>query len=187
MQIKKRDMKLSGNNDGHKKYFSKEKLIGSSEGVVSVIKFFDIDKPTEVHYNFKDETIINSDYTWIQVAIKNSNFWIKAMFDENDKLVEIYIDVTRVNNFDDVSNPKYEDLFLDIIVPNKGHIYQMDDVDLMKALTENIITEDEYKLSKIVCKNIIKYLENNLQGFLDFISSLKSELENDLANKGIII
>ena len=38
----------------------------------------------------------------------------------------------------------------------------MDDVELMKARTENIITEDEYKLSKVVCRNLIEYLNNNL-------------------------
>ena len=187
MQIKKRDMKLTGTKDGYKRYFSKEKTIGKSNGVVSIIKFNKIDTPTEVHYNFKDETIIDTNYTWIQLAIKDSNFWIKAMFDENDKLIEIYIDVVRSMNFDDISNPKYEDLFLDIVIPNKGHIYQMDDVELMKALTEKTITEDEYKLSKIVCHNLIDYLNKHLKEFLEFINNLKRELEYELESNEIVI
>lgn len=187
MQIKRRDMKLSGIKDGCKNYFSKEITIGSSNGVVSIIKFSNIDKPTEVHYNFKDATIINNDYTWIQIALKDTNFWIKSMFDENDKMVETYIDVTKNNYFDDISNPEYEDLFLDIVIPPKGHIYQMDDVELMKAYREKIISEDEYKLSKIVSRNLMKYLDNNLKDFLDFIYKLKSDLEKDLISNGKII
>ena len=187
MQIKKRDMMLSGTKDGCKNYYAKEKTIGKSDAVVSIIKFSNIDEPTEIHYNFKDETIIDNDYTWVQVAVKDSNFWIKAMFDENDKMIETYIDVTRKNNFDDLGNPKYEDLFLDIIIPPKGHIYQMDDVELMKAFREGIISEDEYKLSKIVCHNLIKYLDSNLKEFLNFINKLKKELEDDLTRFGKII
>lgn len=187
MQIKRRDMKLTGTKDGCKNYFSKEISIGSSDAVVGITKFFNITEPLEVHYNFKDAVIINNDYTWVQIAVKNSNFWIKAMFDQNNELIEIYIDVTRGNYFDDLSNPEYEDLFLDIIIPKKGHIYQMDDVELMKAFRENVITEEEYKLSKIVCRNLKKYLDENLKQFLDFINSLKKELENDLASSGTII
>lgn len=187
MHIKRCDMKLSGTKDGLKRYFSKEISIGESKGVVGIIKFGNVDKPTEVHYNFKDETIIDSNYTWIQIAIRDANFWIKAMFDENDKIVEYYIDVTKGNYFDDITNPEYEDLFLDIVIPSKGHIYQMDDVELMKAYRENVITEEEYKLSKIVCKNLIKYLDENLKEFLDFIQSIKKDLEKDLDKKGYII
>lgn len=187
MQIKRRDMKLTGVNDNCKKYYSKEINIGNSNGVAGITKFYNIDKPTEVHYNFKDATIINNGYTWVQLAIKDSNFWIKAMYDQNNELIEIYIDVTRGNYFDDITNPEYEDLFLDIVIPKKGHIYQMDDVELMKALTENVITEDEYKLSKIVCRNLKKYLDDNLKGFLDFISSLKMQLEEDILSKGYVI
>ena len=187
MQIKKRDMKLTGTKEGCKKYYSKEIKIGESEGVIGIIKFFNINKPTEVHYNFKDATIIDNDYTWIQIAIKNSNFWIKAMFDEKDKLIEIYIDVTKNNYFDDITNPRYDDLFLDIVVPSKGHIYQMDDVELMKALTEKVITEDEYKMSKIVCHNLIKYLEDHLKEFLNCIDKMKASLEKELDKKAIII
>ena len=173
--------------DGSKYYYSKEIKFGQSEGVVSIIKFFNITKPTEVHYNFKDEKIIDNDYTWIQIAIKNANFWIKVMFDENDKIVETYIDVSRHNYFDDIKNPSYEDLFLDIVIPSKGHIYQMDDVELMKALTDKTITDNEYKLSKIVCRNLINYLNNNLSEFLNFINKLKKELESELNNNKIII
>lgn len=187
MHIKKRDMKLTGTKDGCKNYYSKEIMIGSSPAVVSIIKFSNIDEPVDVHYNFKDARIIDSNYTWIQIAIKDSNFWIKSMFDEKDKMVETYIDVTRNNYFDDPSNPEYEDLFLDIVIPAKGHIYQMDDVELMKAFTEGLITENEYKLSKIVSRNLRKYLDENHQEFLDFINKTKNELEIEIKDKGTII
>ncbi|MBR5663011.1 MAG: DUF402 domain-containing protein [Bacilli bacterium] len=180
-------MKLTGTKDGCKNYYSKEMIIGSKEAIVSIIKFNNINEPVEVHYNYKDATIIDNNYTWIQIAIKNTNFWIKSMFDQNNKMVETYIDVTRNNYFDDLSNPEYEDLFLDIVIPYKGHIYQMDDVELMKALTEGLITDGEYKLSKIVSRNLRNFLDKNHQEFLDFINNLKKELEIDLENKGKII
>ena len=185
MIIKNRDMKLTGVLDGKaiKKYFSKVKNIGDERAVVSILKWENVEERVEVHYNFKDEVIIDSNYTWIQIAPFLNNFWIKVMYDENDNLVEIYIDVTRKNYFDDITNPSYDDLFLDVVVPKKGHIYQMDDVELMKAYNEKLISEEEYKKAKIVCKNLKDFLNKHHQEFLNFIVKLKKELEADLENR----
>ena len=184
MIIKKRDMMLTNlEEDKYDKiYFSKLKNIGEMKAVVSILKWKNVKENVEVHYNFKDETIIANNYTWIQIAPFNNNFWIKAMYDDKDELIEIYIDVTRGNYFDNIVNPSYEDLFLDIVVPKKGHIYQMDDVELMKAYKEKIVSLEEYKMAKIVCKKIIQFLNENHQDFLDYIIHLKQELSNDLLN-----
>ena len=183
MEIKRRDMKLTGFHDGCKSYFSKEINLGNSSGVASIIKFNNIKNPTTVHYNFKDATIVDNNYTWIQLALRNQNFYIKAMYDEKDNLIEIYVDVSRNNIFDDIENPMYEDLFLDVIVPNKGHIYNMDDVELIKAFREGVITKDEFKLSKVVCHNLINFLNKNHQELLDYFKNLKHELEYELKYK----
>lgn len=184
MEIKTRYMMLPNflKDKCHKQYFAKEKQIGNIKTVVSITKWLDVKENFEVHYNFKDETIIGDNYTWIQIAPFDHNFWIKAMYDDNDELVEIYIDVTRKNYFDDLLNPKYDDLFLDIVVPKKGHIYQMDDIELMRAYKEGIITSDDYNMAKIVCKKLITFLNDNHQEFLDYIEELKQELEVDLKN-----
>ena len=182
MKIKTRDMKLTGvmEEASKKKFFSKTINIGDEKAVVGIIKWYDVLEKFEVHYNFKDEVIIDNNYTWIQIAPINNNYWIKAMYDDNDKLVEIYIDITRSNNFDDISNPHYEDLFLDVVVPRKGHIYQMDDVELMKAYNEGLVSEKEYKMAKVICKKLISYISDHHQEFLDFLWNLKNELEKEI-------
>ena len=43
--------------------------------------------------NFKDEIIVDNGYTWIQIALEHNYFWIKAMYDDKDNLIEIYIDI----------------------------------------------------------------------------------------------
>ena len=185
MKIKTRDMKLTGfmEDTSKRKFFSKLISIGNEKAVVGIIKWYDVLERFEIHYNFKDEIIADNNYTWIQIAPMESNYWIKAMYDENDKLVEVYIDITRSNNFDDVANPYYEDLFLDVVVPRKGHIYQMDDVELMKAYKEGLVPEAEYKKAKVICKKLISYITLHHQEFLDFLLSLKNELENDLKSE----
>jgi len=171
---------LSGKSN--KKYFSKKISFGETSAIASIIKWYDVKEKFEVHYNFKDEVIIDNGYTWIQIAPFDGNYWIKVMYDEKDNLIEIYIDVTKNNIFDDINNPEYEDLFLDIVVPRKGHIYQMDDVELMKAYNEGIVSEKDYKMAKTVCKKIISYLNEHHQEFLDLLKNLKYELEYDLEN-----
>jgi len=185
MEIKQRDMKITGFMDDKatKRYFPKEKMIGNDRAIVSILKFDDVKEKVEVHYNFKDEVIVDSGYTWIQIAPFEHKFWIKAMYDEKDNLVEVYIDITKENNFDNIDNPYYRDMFLDVVVPKKGHIYQMDDVELIKAYNEKLVTKEEYEYSKTLCRNLIKFLNNHHQEFLDFLFRLKSELEYELDNQ----
>lgn len=182
MRIKRRDMKLSGFHDGCKKYYSKTITNGSLSGVISITKFFNVSKKTEVHYNFKDAVIVDNDYTWIQLAFKDQNFWIKAMYDEKDNLIEIYVDVSKCNHFDDINNPEYEDLFLDVVIPSKGHIYHMDDIELMKAKNEGLVSDEDYKLCKTVCRKLESYFDDNRQELLDYLWRMKQELNYELEN-----
>ena len=183
MEIKKRDMYLSGFHEGEKIYLSKEINFGGKTGVASIIKFGNVQDKTDIHYNFKDMTIVDSNYTWIQIALQNENFWVKAMYDENNNLIEIYVDVTRNNYFNDMNNPEYEDMFLDVIIPSKGHIYSMDEVELIKAYRENVISSYEYKKAKLVGKTLIKFFEKYQQQFLDLLTRLKYELEFEIEFK----
>lgn len=182
MNVKIRDMKNTGLLEGKcdKKYFSKIVEFRGKEAVASITKWINVTEKFEVHYNFKDEVIVDNNYTWIQIAPIGDHYWIKAMYDENDNLVEVYIDVTVRNNFDDIENPKYEDLFLDIIIPRKGHIYQMDDVELIKAYHENVITKEEFDMAKWISAELRTYLENNLQSFLDYLVNLREELRTEI-------
>lgn len=184
MRIKRKDMQLTDFiPDATKEYFAKEIKIGKNTGIASIMKFSDVKKPFEVHYNFKDEIIVDNGYTWIQIALEHNYFWIKAMYDDKDNLIEIYIDMTKGNYFEDKNNPEFDDLFLDVVVPTKGHLYRMDESDLMKALTEKVITKEEYNLSKTTCKKVLDFINLNHQEFLDFIDRTKKELEYELLNK----
>ena len=185
MEIKKRDMMISNTLVGKadKLYFSKVIEDNNFKAVAGIVKWTNVLEKVEVHYNFKDEVIIDNNYTWVEIAPMDNNFWIKAMYDEKDKLIEVYIDITRKNNFDDINNPKYEDLFLDIVIPRKGHIYQMDEVELMKAYTEKLITEEEFYGAKKISKKLVEYITSHHQEFLDYLKNLKLELEYEMENR----
>ena len=66
----------------------------------------------------------------------------------------------------DINNPEYEDLFLDVVIPSKGHIYHMDDIELMKAKNEGLVSDEDYKLCKTVCRKLESYFEDNRQELL---------------------
>ena len=38
------------------------------------------------------------------------------MYDDKDELIELYFDITNGNYFEELSNPYFYDLFLDIVV-----------------------------------------------------------------------
>lgn len=123
-----------------------------------------IEKVKEVCYKKYDDTkvkIVDDGYYWLQLALKNENYWITAMFDNNKKVVQYYIDVTDKNVILKNGKSYFYDLFLDIIMLENGKIYLVDEDELQQALQEEIITKKQYNLAYETANKIKEKLQKN--------------------------
>lgn len=94
-----------------KDYLARDFEINGQQGQMSLSVLRELTAPLTIHYEFGDVRIADTDYGWLQIALKDRFFWLTAMYDEQDRLVELYFDITAGNCFDDPDNPCFEDMY----------------------------------------------------------------------------
>ncbi len=171
MFIKRREMKRSDwKRIIKRKYITKNINIQGIEGVAGLIYMEQVSAPLEKN----GITIVKEGYKWLQIALKNQNFWVTAMFDENDDFVQIYFDVTLKNHFDEPDNPQFDDLFIDIVLTTERKVLVLDSDELEQALAEGIISKQEYDLGKSTSHKLCQRLG---AGSLDVINLCKNLMQ----------
>lgn len=178
MEIKKKDMKKTNWSRCLEKEFTfKTFKFDEFEGIVSLSKLNKLTAPLVIKYEFGDVLIADNNYKHLQFAFKNQNFWLTAMYDDKEQLIELYFDITNGNYFEDLSNPYFYDLFLDIVVTKDKKIYIVDEYELKMALNDKIITLKEYEKAQETAKWLYNYIENNKNFIIDFCYQCLQELK----------
>lgn len=176
MKIKKKDMQ---NTDWkrliEKQYISDRISINGIDGVISLTIMNKVFEPLLVEAPMGKTMIANTNFKWLQIALQNQNFWLTAMYDDNDNLIEVYFDITDDNYFDDIENPYCYDLFTDIVL-TKDNVYIVDEDELDMAYQEKVVTDEQYKKAKIVTKKLYEYICNNKEEIINYCNVRKIEL-----------
>lgn len=79
------------------------------------------------------------------------------MYDREERLIELYFDITGGNRFDAPENPCFEDMYLDIVAAGE-HFPILDEDELDEALENGDITRAEYDHARAVCRELYDYL-----------------------------
>ena len=181
MEVKRKDMQhLGWFRILEKRYISKEIVIDNNPGVVSLNIWDKAKEPLIVSNSKYDVKIVDNGYRWIQIALKDKHFWLTAMYDDHNNLIELYFDITRKNYFDDISNPYFDDLFSDIVVTNDKQVLILDEDELDAALLEKVIDKDEYDMVKMTTKELYGYLLENKDYVIDLCNKYLEKLQREL-------
>ena len=152
--------------DNWKRVLNKEEVYSlfkyeELEGEVSIIKINQVTEPLYKRYNDISVKLADNGYYWLQLAIKNKNYWITAMYDSNKKLIQYYIDITKENIIRQQGKSYFYDLFLDIVKLSNEKIILLDEEELMDALNNNVIDKEEFEFAYKEAREIINQLETN--------------------------
>ena len=146
-----------------RRYFScAEDDIFGRAGRISLIRIDEVAEPLTVHYRSRDILIADAGYSWLQAAVPGARWWLTAMFDAEDRLIQMYFDITDGNRFDDPENPTFEDMYLDIVVSADGTVDILDRDELDEALRKGAITEYQYQAAAAECERLYRFLSENL-------------------------
>ena len=73
-----------------RRYISREETdIFGSAGRISLISIDEVTGPLTVHYPSRDVLIADAGYSWFQAAVPGAYWWLTAMFDAYDRLIQI--------------------------------------------------------------------------------------------------
>ena len=136
-------------------------------GKASLIHIKKVTSPSIKNMNGTDVVIANDNYYWLQIGIENKNYWITAMYDNNQELIQYYIDITKQNHISGEDDPYFEDLFIDVVFLGDDVII-LDGDELKQALSENRITKDDYELAY----NTLKDIQKNRYDFKQFLDRM---------------
>lgn len=172
-----RDMRRS---DWHRilerRYTASTCFFQGMEGVVSLLEIQKVTRPLTVHYEAGDVLIADAGYSWLQVAFKEQFFWATVMYDDKGVFMQGYFDITGCNNFEDMENPKFQDMYLDLVLLNNGEIQVLDQDELDEALEQKEITEEQYRKTMEEGKKLHRFLRENQKEFLKFCSEWRAKL-----------
>ena len=172
-----RDMRRS---DWHRilerKYTVSPCSFQSMEGVVSLLQIQKVTHPLTVHYESGDVLIADAGYSWLQIAFKEQFFWATVMYDSKGEFMQGYFDITAGNAFDDMENPKFQDMYLDLVLLGDGQIQVLDRDELEEALEQKEITEEQYQKTVNMGEELYCFLKDNWKDFLHFCSEWRERL-----------
>ena len=148
------------------------------EGIASLILI----QPLTVRNGDHDVTIVDKGISWLQIALRNQYVWITAMFDPQDRLLQIYFDITNGNCLEPMENPTFEDLYLDIVMEPDGSLYVLDRDELDAALQSGDITVKQHQKAIEEGDRLYAYLEEHGLEVAAFCCEQMIKLKGQIGN-----
>jgi uncharacterized protein len=134
---------------------------GELEGYLSLIKFERVGHPLYVQYEGDSICIVDDGYSWLQFFPDHRHFSITTMLNEDQSVIQWYIDITKENGYDSTRGPWMDDLFLDLIILPGGKLIEKDQQELEEAYLNKIISEEDYMLAKSEFRRLIYQIKSN--------------------------
>ena len=153
------------------------------EGIASLILIREITQPLIVRNGDHEVTIVDEEMSWLQVALHDQFVWVTAMFDQQDRLLQIYFDITDGNHLEPAENPTFEDLYLDIVMEPDGALYMLDRDELDEAFAAGLITAQQYQRTISEGEHLYQWLTENSQAFCGFCCEQMKKLKG-MQNNG---
>lgn len=124
-------------------------------GGIGLITFTGLNEPEVVNTPEGPLCIADNGYQWLEIVPEDRQFALTAMF-HDDILFQQYIDITLRNEVNKDGNAVFYDLLLDVVVLGDGTPQIVDIEELETALSDGVITRDEYELAKLTADKIVK-------------------------------
>ncbi len=126
------------------------------DGGIGLVTFTGIPKPDEVETKDGILCIADKGYQWLELAPKNGNYVLTAMF-HGDELFQHYIDITLKNEVSENGDAVFYDLFLDVVLNEKGECNVIDTEELDEALSTGVISKADYDMAIKTAEEIVDF------------------------------
>jgi predicted RNA-binding protein associated with RNAse of E/G family len=146
-------------------------------GRESVLKIHKVIAPLWVKEGYGEICIADAGHTWVQVACEGQPYWLTAMFDRDDRFLQIYFDIARPPCFDDADDPTIEDLYLDVVLTSGLELVVMDGEELDEALETGEIDRKTYDYAQNACQTLLRWLEIHKQDMVEYVTKVYRELK----------
>jgi len=112
--------------------------------------------------------ILNDNFKWLIFHPDNQKYAITALYDQNKKIIEWYIDMVKELG-EENGMPYMLDLYLDLVITPENEIYVLDEDELLQAVADKDITDEDYKLAHNTLDYLLNKYDNgnNINGLIE--------------------
>ena len=103
--------------------------------------------------------ILDDNYKWLIFHPDNQKYAITALYDQNNKIIEWYFDMVKELG-EENGMPYMLDLYLDLVITPENEIYVLDEDELLQAVKDKDITNEDYKLAHNTLDFLLKKYDN---------------------------
>ena len=115
-------------------------------------------------------------YCWLTLFPEGELYVVTAMFDEQQNIVQWYIDVCSAVGFTKEGIPWYDDLYLDIIIDADKNHCLIDEDDLERALRQRIIKKQDFDFAYREAERLMKLLKEDKLELLEISKQITADL-----------
>jgi len=124
-------------------------------GYAALVQILEITQPYMVGEGREQICIGDNGYSELRLLPDGKNWMMTAIYDNHDKIIEWYFDVTRENGVDERGEPYADDLYLDAAVTPDGQVLIFDEDELAAALEQGKITQQDFDMAHDVLRHLI--------------------------------
>ena len=146
-------------------------------GRESVLKIHKVTAPLWVKEGYGEICIADAGHTWVQVACHGQPYWLTAMFDREDRFLQIYFDMAFPPCFDDPDDPWFTDLYLDVVLTSDRQLVVMDREELDGALESGEIDSETHAFALSACEKLLAWLEVQKDQLVEYVTTVYNELK----------
>lgn len=146
-------------------------------GRESALRIHKVTAPLWVKEGHDEVCIADAGHTWIQVACHGQPWWLTAMFDRDDRFLQIYFDIARPPCFDDPDDPTFEDLYLDIVLTSQLELVILDREELEAALESGEIDRETHAFALAACEKLYHWLETHKNEIVAYVAKVSMEMK----------
>ena len=145
-------------------------------GYAGVLHILGTDGIWEVKSGGSREVIAAPGYTWLQLAPRDAGWWLTVMYDVSGNLVQYYFDIVDSVYLSEKGEPRFKDLFLDIVMLPDGTYALLDRDELDSAFSEGRIKESQYKKAWNTARKLIDSIEGKENHWRKLCSDIMTDI-----------
>lgn len=159
-----------------RRMIGEELEIKSFKGYAMLICIDEVREDLWVEICGNQTKVAGDGYYWLTMFPAGERYVVTAMFDEQQNIVQWYIDICSEIGFGKEGVPWYDDLYLDIIIDAHKNHCLIDQEDLERALRQKIIKKQDYDFAYREANRVIKLIENDKLEILELSRQIRTNL-----------
>ncbi len=167
------DWKRIAKREDRKMYISEADFTGN----IHFLKMLEVSN-TLLNTKFEiPELIVNDNYSWILFMPDNEFYVIIGQFDNNDNLIQIYVDIINDSGLEN-DELYYDDIYIDVILHYDKKVLIDDEDELKEALKENIITNEQYQSAYKTAITIYEDMKSDPDKWMNLVNKYHAIMKN---------